>query len=148
MAITQKSIAFQPKGQRLFNERLKPKTHNPNGFDVVNSPWLSNEAVNRLPPVQRDFEQSRDPKAIRPSPASGTQQWGEQAGRGSAMIKQDQPKPVLKPHNGMAQNIDNKQFNSRWLAEQRASAMQKHRPATQAEQPQLSPSRQYRGPSR
>jgi len=151
MAGTENILACQSEGQRTSNERLKSQIHNPNDHDVVNSPWLPNKAINRLPPVRQEFDMNRDPyiaKQLRDQDKTETQRRDDQAGRGSTMIQQDQPKPVLKPHNGMSQSIDNQQFNNRWLAEQRNSAMKQHQPEASAHQQMHEPTQQFITPSR
>jgi hypothetical protein len=57
------------------------------------------------------------------STESGEQDQGEQSeGRGSSMVGNEQPKPVLRPPEHIARKADQSAFKSAWLAEQRDAA--------------------------
>jgi hypothetical protein len=122
---------------------------------------MSNEVVTRLPGVRPDFEQSRDPNRARlmrdlqkSEVRTGNRGQEEQAGRGShmgsgrdsRMIKQDQPKAILRPPEKIRTPVDNQHFRNRWLKEQRDAAMAQYRPDPQSEHEQPSILPQYKTP--
>lgn len=139
------NIAYAHKSHEAFNKRFKQKLA-PKPLDI-SGPWLSNEALNTLPRVRNDFRQTQSP-ANQPGP---NRSQGD-AGRGSAMVKQDKPQPAPHPSGPMGQDVDRQAFKERWLAEQRDAVL-----AQAAErQSTLEPAREMarvsptpsRGPSR
>ncbi len=152
MADKPKAIASAHDSHRKFNERFLPEARASPGRDVVSGPWLSNEAVARLPPVRREFDQSRDPfiaKQLRDMEKTEAERREEQTGRGSAMVKQDQPIASLKPPREIGREADAQKFRARWLAEQRAAAMEHHgseRGQVEKQQPSLD--HKYNSPER
>jgi hypothetical protein len=146
-----KAIAYGHDSHRKFNERFLPEARASPGRDVVSGPWLSNAAAARLPSVQRDFDQSRDPfiaEQVRDLKRTETERREEQAGRGSAMVKQDQPIASLKPPREIGREADAQRFRARWLAEQRAAAMEHHRSDADQGHKQHLPTHKYRLPGR
>lgn len=144
MANSNPDLRYSAPGHREFNKRLLRQTNSSSMPDVVSGPWMSNEAVTRLPPVRNDFEQSRDPyrgRQLRDVQKTEAQKRGEQGGRSSTMIQREQPKAVLKPPEKIRAAIDNQQFSNRWLLEQRDAAMAQSRSASQSQraQPEVSP---------
>lgn len=151
MADKSKAVTYAHDSHRKFNERFLPEARASPGRDVVNEPWLSNEAVVRLPPVRREFDQSRDPfiaKQMRDLKRTETERREEQTGRGSAMVKQDQPIASLKPPREIGREADAQRFRARWLAEQRAVAMEYHRSDADQGHKQHLPTHKYRSPER
>lgn len=157
MEETHHLLRYRTPGQRKFNERFVPKVNSSPGPDVVNGPWMSNDVVNRFPGVRHDFDQSRDPiraKQMHDLQMSEAQtghrgqeeQTGSKTGRDSTMIRQDQPKAILRPPKEIRASVDNQRFRSRWLAEQRAAVMSQHSQTktTDHDQPLISP--QYKTP--
>lgn len=53
--------------------------------------------------------------------------------RGSHMVRQDQPKPVHRPSQALAQDADRGAFNARWQAERQNAANDAGRQARKAE---------------
>lgn len=107
----------------------KAKTSMPIVDDVLNRPWLSNEAVARLPPIRNDFERNRDPSIkaqLNDLEKTEAQRRDEQTGRGSHMIRSDQPRNTLKPPRHIAAPIDASNFQGQWLKEQRNAAMERN----------------------
>ena len=138
----QNTTAHSHEGQRLFNERLAARSKPTPAPDVVSGPWLSNDAVNQLPPVRRDFDHNRDPSIslqMRDLNKTEAERRDEQSGRGSSMIKRDQPKLTLNPPRQIRTSVDSNRFQSNWLKEQRAAAMEQHQPQTPStqDQPQI-----------
>lgn len=151
MADKPKTVAYAHDSHRKFNERFLPQARASPGHDVVSGPWLSNAAVARLPPVRREFDQSRDPfiaKQLRDMEKTEAERREEQAGRGSAMVKQEQPIADLKPPRKIGREADAQRFRARWLAEQRAAAMDPHRSERDQDQQQPVQTHKYRSPER
>lgn len=93
---------------------------------LVNGPWLSNEALARLPGVHRAFDLNRDPyirRQLLDEDKKESQRRGEQSGRGSGMVEKDKPTPAYRPSNSNRESVDRESFRERWLAEQRDAAM-------------------------
>ncbi len=97
MSAEKDAIAYGHEGHAVFNKRFEPK---PLNYDVVSAPWLSNEAMARLPPLRKEFDMNRDPmladqlKDLELSEADRRRAQTEQSGRSG---KKDQPKLELKP---------------------------------------------------
>ena len=147
----QTTTAYQPEGQRLFNERLAARSKPTPAPDVVSGPWLSNDAVSQLPPVRQQFDHSRDPSIamqMRDLNKTEAKRRDEQSGRGSKMIKRDQPKLTLNPPRQIRTSVDSNQFQNSWLKEQRAAAMDQHLPKTPPIQDQPQINRKAGGPER
>ncbi len=146
-----KAVAYAHDSHRKFNERFLPQARASPGRDIVNEPWLSNAAVARLPPVRREFDQSRDTfiaKQLRDMEKTEAERREEQTGRGSSMVEQDRPIASLKPPREIGREADAQRFRARWLAEQRDAAMEHHRSDPEQGQQQHSPTYKYRSPER
>ena len=138
-------------GHRAFNERFLPQANTASMPDVVSAPWLSNEAIEKLPAVRREFDRNRDPFIAAQShdlTKSEAERREGQTGRGSKMVKQDRPKANLNPPEQTRKAVDNNQFKSRWLAESRDAAMAQHREAIQSTPQQHTVSIEYNPPDR
>lgn len=119
--------------------------------DVVNRPWLSNEAMARLPAVRNDFDRNRDPSIkaqLKDLEKTEVQRRDEQTGRGSHMIKKDQPRNTLKPPRHIADPIDASNFQGRWLKEQRNAAMEKNSRSPQSQHDYTQLTKSYSPPGR
>lgn len=102
----------------------------------IKGPWLDASIMNRVPGMRREFDLNRDPmiKAqIQDNKKTEAQRRREQvpaqnnasndAGRGSAMVKQDRPHPAPHPNGPDAQAVDRQAFQERWLAEKRDAVL-------------------------
>lgn len=139
MAKPEQTASYAHNGHRLFNEKLAQQAQPSPARDVVKGPWLSNDAMARLPGVRREFEKSRDPHIAhqrRDMDKTETQRREEQTGCGSSMVKRDQPKAILRPPKDIRIQSDAQQFRSRWLAEKRNAAMAQQSPQATVEVPQ------------
>ena len=134
-------IAYAQESHRAFNERLErvnaPKPRN------IAGPWLSNEAVTKLPRLRRDFE----------GPQSSTYQTGRdrsegQTARGSVMVKQDRPHPAPRPAGPLGEAVDRQAFKERWLVEQRDAALAQAAARQRISEPARDISRVSQEPSR
>lgn len=76
------------------------------------SDWLKQDAAARLPATNQDFNQAHFPQdraeAIKL--------------RGSSMVENDRPEPVLKPSPSLASESDRQSFNTRWETEHQRAA--------------------------
>lgn len=93
---------------------------------LLDGPWLSNEALSRLPNVGRDFDLSRDPlvrRQLLDLNRSEAQRHGDGTGRSSTMIERDQPRPAARPPEEISRPADRAAFSSRWLVEQRDATL-------------------------
>lgn len=124
-----------------FNKRFEPTAP---ANDVVNGPWLSNEAVMRLPNLRRDFDRSRDPSIaaqLDDLHKSETERREEQSARHPRA--KDQPKPELKPPRYAppslgASSPDQRQAEDMWLAAERDFVMGNVPPKPRQAAPQRS----------
>lgn len=114
------NITYANKRHEDFNKRLEQKLA-PSPMDV-NGLWLSNEIINDLPRVRRDFEQTRDP-ANQTGQRNVGAETPDETRRGSTMVKQHKPHPAPHPSGPEAQAVDRQVFKERWLAEQRDAVL-------------------------
>ena len=84
----------------------------------LTGPWLSNEAVMRLPRLRRDFEDRQSPVIQNSHDGPGAQ-----TARGSAMVRQDNPHPAPHPTGPLGEAVDRQALKDRWLVEQRDAAL-------------------------
>lgn len=150
MAKSQDGVHYAHEGQRIFNEQLlqqqKPVHH-----DIVNAPWMSNEAMAQLPAIRREFDRNRDPMIAKQMSDLGkteSERREEQSGRGSEMVKKDRPMANLNPPKEIAAPMDAEKFRGRWLSEQRSAAMADHRPETGTDRQEQEVSRKHNSPQR
>ena len=121
------------------------------GNRLINGPWLSNEALARLPAVHRAFDMNRDPYIrcqLLDQDKTESQRREEQSGRGSAMVKTDKPAPAYRPSTSTSRAVDRESFRERWLAEQRDAVMARASRQQPSNERQREVSRSYQSPSR
>ena len=126
MSVEKDNKHLVPKGQADFNKRFEQTAP---ANDVVNGPWLSNEAVTGLPKLRQDFDRSRDPSIaaqLDDLNKSETQRREEQSDAGAK--RKDRPKPELKPPRYAKPSMgspspDGRQAEDMWLAAERDIAM-------------------------
>lgn len=138
-------------GQRKFNERFLPKTNVSALPDIAKGQWMSNEVVTKLPGMRRDFDQSRDPyrtQKMQDFQQNQSRGHGEQTGRGSDMIRQEQPKAILRPPEEIRATADQQRFNARWQAEKRAAELSQHNQNKTMNDEQPSIVNRHRSPQR
>lgn len=116
-----KNIAHAHDTHREFNRRFEPdKPAKP--LDI-SGPWLSNEVVTRLPRVRQAFDLNRDPHHLQDNEKSESKRGKEQSGGrgdgGSGMVKREKPQLSPKPPAPISQSVDRRDFQDRWLSEQR-----------------------------
>lgn len=130
---TDKRIAQPHDNRRNNNPDLRPKP------PELREQWLSNDALQSLPTVRRDFDMNRDPMIaaqLQDNNKTEAQRRREQAeqrirnqskdnpGRNARMVEEDHPHPAPHPTGPIADAVDNVAFRDRWLAEQRDAAME------------------------
>lgn len=109
-------------------------------------PWLSNEALSRLPKVGASFQRNRDPYIARQledlnrSEAerrrTGSGERGEQGdGRANISGSYETPAPHHRPPPSMRRGVDQSDFSRRWLAAQRDAALAQAKPPTSSNAP-------------
>ena len=113
-------LAYAHDSHRTFNEQFEniPKQMN------ICSSWISYDAV---PQVLRAFNMNHDFYIQAQMPdmkKTESQQRGEQGKSGSGMVKKDKPKALLQPPSKIRDFVDKKDFQSRWLIEQRESVLE------------------------
>lgn len=111
-----RNIAYAHESHRTFNRRFDQKVA-PKPL-ILNGPWLSTEALNKLPRVRQDFEGTRDPANQQHHIHSAGQ-----SERGSTMVKQERPHPAPHPVGPLGDAVDRQAFRTRWLAEQRDAVL-------------------------
>ncbi len=81
------------------------------------NPWMSADAVRTGPKAQEQFDMNKSPNAMlnayRQNIPDIEGNPTQQIGRGSQMVKQDQPKPEPRPTPEFAQGTDRIQFNAK-----------------------------------
>lgn len=130
MADPKTNIGYGHEDHEKFNKRFEPGT---SSHDVVNAPWLSNEAATGLPQVRREFDRNRDPliaAQLRDLDKSEAERRGEQDGGGTLKKRQDQPQPELKPQyarvtGANGPHVSGHDSNQSWLKAQREAVMAK-----------------------
>ena len=126
MSVEKENTQFAHQSHADFNRRFEPTSP---ASDVVNGPWLSNEAVMRLPNLKRDFDRSRDPSIaaqLDDLNKSETQRREEQSDAGAK--RKDRPKPELKPPQYAPPSLgaslpDQRQAEDMWLTAERDFVM-------------------------
>ncbi|MCP4366555.1 MAG: hypothetical protein GY797_00350 [Deltaproteobacteria bacterium] len=78
--------------------------------------------LDRYGAAKNDFDHARDPM-ISQQIKDMNQEKTDAQGRGSKMVKEDKPKPELKPPKELAKEQDNKSFDDKWQREQNEAAM-------------------------
>ena len=121
------AIAYAHESHRRHNERFAHGRPKPK--DLTGS-WLSNDAATNLPQVHREFDLNRDPHIRRQvldaentNSRNRDEQSGGASGRGSSMVKADNPAPFPRPSAAISGPVDRRSFQGRWLAEQRDAVL-------------------------
>lgn len=148
----------RPPGQIAFNKAIVDRDNPKPTFDVLDGPWISNEAVMSLPPIRNDFDQNHSSKQVVQMLDDGkteAQRREAQIAYAKSMADQDQPIIALTPPPDIRDPVDraafNEKWNQNWLSAQRDAAMAEndrfesnapHYPEDQRDVPQ------YTGPDR
>lgn len=140
MSSEKETILSAHQNHAEFNKRFELTTP---ANDVVNGPWLSNEALNGLPNVRKAFDRSRDPTiAIQLDDIgkSEAERRDEQSSNRSNLKQWDQPKLELKPPyparaQYQAQSPQNTQNDGTWLAKERDAVMNNQRSTLSRSEP-------------
>ncbi|MGJ8530565.1 MAG: hypothetical protein ACSHYC_00175 [Alphaproteobacteria bacterium] len=148
----------RPPGQIAFNKAMIERDNPKPTFDVVDGPWMSNEAVLSLPAIRNDFDQNRSPERVahmQDEDKTEAQRREAQIAYAKSMADQDQPTIALTPPPEIRDPVDratfNEKWNQNWLSAQRDAAMAQnerfesntpHYPEDQKITPE------YRGPER
>jgi hypothetical protein len=120
-----------------MNDRSSSKAVNWSG------PWMSAQALERLPHMRVHFAASQQPN--KEAPRGPEAEIGKRPG--SSMVRQDGLRPTLRPHTEETRAVDKAHFNARWLAEQREAAMRFAEFAKSDAEPIVQPGRNIRTPS-
>lgn len=119
-------IAYADDSHRAFNEQRAERSQERKPRVQIAGPWLSNEALSRLPQSRRDFDLSRDPhirRQIQDLASVTAARREDGSGQGSGMVKRDKPHAALHPSEDLRRPVDRAAFRANWLAEQRDAAM-------------------------
>lgn len=118
-------IAYAKDGHKAFNEKLEAR-RNPEPKPLnVDGPWMSSDVLRKVPDLRRAFDFNRDPlirEQILDLDKTEAQRRGEQSGRSSVMVGKDKPKFSMTPPREMRRPADRRDFQQRWMAEQRDAA--------------------------
>lgn len=88
-------------------------------------PWPTGNTYNRMPHVNWDFRNARDPDHLaqyQDMQKSEQQRRDEAQGRNSQMVVLDKPLPAYRPKAEFRRSVDSYAFNARWLNEQKEAA--------------------------
>jgi len=113
--------------------------------------WLSPEAVNRLPKVRRSFDLNRDPyirAQMLGQPVRQEKSRSDASGGGSTMVKRDKPAPAYVPPRELRSPVVRRDFQNRWLAEQRDAALARTAKQQPGQNPSPAPVKGMKAPSR
>lgn len=120
----------RPLGQIAFNKSILERDKPTPASDVVEGPWMSNEAVLSLPAIRNDFDQNRSPERavdIQDEGKTEAQRREEQIAYAKSMADKDQPTIALTPPPEIRDPVDratfNEKWNKNWLSAQRDEAM-------------------------
>lgn len=123
----------RPPGQIAFNKAILERDNPTRASDVVERPWMSNEAVLSLPAMRNDFDQNRTSEWIVRDQDEGkteAQRRESQIAYAKSMADQDQPTIVLTPPPEIREPVDRSTFdekwNKNWLSAQRDAAMRQN----------------------
>lgn len=148
----------RPPGQIAFNKAILERDNPTPASDVVEGPWMSNEAVMSLPAMRDDFDENRSSAWIVQDQDEGkteAQRRKSQIAYAKSMADQGQPTIVLTPPPEIRDPVDRATFdekwNQNWLSAQRDAAMEQNEryesnTPDYPEEPQATP--EYRGPER
>lgn len=143
-------LAYGHESHRALNEHLTTRSAARSVSGRVAGPWLSNEALARLPQARREFDLNRDPYGraqVLDMEGRGPKQ-RDQSGRGSGMVGRDKPQPVFRPPKEISRPVDRGAFRSNWLAEQREAAWARATPSQGRSNDTPALSRRSKEPSR
>lgn len=116
-------IRYSHATHEQFNKRFEPKQP-PSGVDRQ---WIAGENIPKIP---TDFRVSTEYVGMYQGienaqyAINGSKKRDEEeGGRGSGMVKAEQPKPEYKPPPHIRTQVDQDNFKSGWLQEQHEAAM-------------------------
>ena len=144
------SIRYAHENHAAFNKALAARQKSKSPELDISAPWMPPETLFGLPRVHKDFDVSRDPAAAKKldEAKKNTANRGGQDGRGSTMVKRDKPSPEHRPPPEMRRSVDQRQFNDRWLAEERDAVMRRAADIQPFNSPAHTYARGPQGPSR
>ncbi|WP_321337327.1 hypothetical protein [uncultured Cohaesibacter sp.] len=123
MSTLKSTVAYGHQGHADFNKRFEPTAP---ANDIVNGPWLSNEALARLPAARYDFDRNRDPMIaaqLKEAERTKVERVEGQGDSGATSKRKDKPALDLKPPRTMR---NQGRLEGMWLAAERDLAMSKH----------------------